>query len=243
MIFSRLRTLNRLPRIRLRHSLTPGVPLGRYESGLEAVWAWRERAHLLVVERDNYGAGENLVRLVARKHDGDRVQLDPKVWRDEEYHRLADRPPWWLVSSTSCAARVAQLNLDALLRAARIEQGEDVAPMLVTIPELHDVLELAGLPEDYDESEVAKGLLNGILRLLQVGPAGRIHVLANVRQGYFYKVHMPHGLLKQFSGLLVLGRTSRTVTEKLSLPQVFSEPHGRLGDLEDDFWPLEVRLR
>jgi hypothetical protein len=243
VIFSRLRALNWLPGIRLRHSLTPGISLGRYESGLEAVWAWQECAHLLVVERDNYGAGENLVRLVARKYDGDCVQLDPKVWRDEEYHGARDRPPWWFVSLTSCATQMARLNLDALLRAARIEQGEDVAPMLVTIPELHDVLELATLPEDYDESEAGKSLLNGLLRLLQVGRAARIHVLVNIRQGYFYKVHMPQGLLKQFSGLLVLGRTSRTVTEKLSLPPVFSEPRGHLGDLGNGFWPLEVRLR
>lgn len=230
-------------KLRFRHSTTPGIPLGRYESGLEAVWAWQERAHLLVIERDPYGAGENLVRLRARKHEGDRVQLDPKVWWDEEYHGPRDRPPWWLISLSSCATQVARLNLIALERAARIEQGEDIAPMLVTVPELHDILDLATLPASYDPSEAGKSLLNGLQHLLQVGRAGRIHVLANIRQGYFYKVHMPQGLLNQFSGLLVLGRTSRTVTEKLSLPRVFSEPHGRLGDLGDDFWPLEVRLR
>jgi hypothetical protein len=223
--------------------MAPGIPLGRYENGLEAVWAWEKHAHLLVIEREDYCAGENLVRLVARKHEGDLVQLDPKVWWDEEYHGPRDRPSWWLISLTSCATRVAQLNLIALERAARIEQGEDIAPMLVTIPELHDVLELATLPKSYDESEAGKGLLNGLQRLLRVGRAGRIHVLANIRQGYFYKVHMPQGLLNQFSGLLVLGRTSRTVTEKLSLPQAFSEPHGLLGDLEDGFLPLEVRTR
>jgi hypothetical protein len=230
-------------RLRFRRSTAPGISLGRYENGLEAVWAWQECAHLLVVERDNYGAGENLVRLVARKYDGDRTQLDPKVWWDEEYHGARDRPPWWFVSLTSCATQVARLNLIAMERAARIERGEDIPPMLVTVPELHDVLELATLPKDYDESEAGKSLLNGLQRLLQVSRAGRIHVLANIRQGYFYKVHMPQGLLNQFSGLLVLGRTSRTVTKKLSLPQVFSEPCGRLGDLGNGFWPLEVRLR
>lgn len=243
MIFSRLRTLNRLPRIRLRHSMTPGIPLGRYENGLEAVWAWQERAHMLVIERESYGAGENLVRLVARKHDSERIQLDPKVWWDEEYHGAHERPPWWHISLSSCATQVTRLNLIAVERAARIEQGEDIAPMLVTVPELHDILELATLPASYDPSEAGKSLLNGLQRLLQVGRAGRIHVLANIRQGYFYKVHMPQGLLNQFSGFLVLGRTSRIVTEKLMLGPDFDRPHGLLGDLGDDFWPLEVRLR
>jgi len=237
MIFSRLRTRNWL----FLRTSTPGIRLGRYENGLDAVWDWERYAHLLVIERESYGAGENLVRLVASKHDGERVQLDPKVWWDEEYHSTRARPPWWLISLSSCATQVARLNLIAVVRAARIEQGEDVAPMLVTIPELHDVLDYVELPSPHDE--VGQGLLSGLLRLLQIGPAGRIHVLANIRQGYFYKVHMPEGLLKQFAGLLVLGKTSRTVTEKLSLSQVFSEPHGRLGDLGDGFWPMEVRRK
>jgi hypothetical protein len=226
-----------------RHTTTPGIKVGRYENGLDAVWAWEQYAHLLVVERSSYGAGENLVRLLASKHDGERVQLDPKVWWNEEYHGVRDLPPWWLISLSSCATQVARLNLIATERAARIEQGEDVAPMLVTIPELHDVLDLAELPRAYDESEAGKGLLNGLQYLLRVGRAGRIRVLASVRQHKIYPAYLPVETRNQFPGLLVLGKTGDAVARQLGLPHSFDRPHGRLGDLEDGFWPLEVRRR
>lgn len=233
----------RIPFFLFRHTTTPGIRIGRYESGLDAVWAWEERAHLLVVERSSYGAGENLVRLVAREHDGERVQLDPKVGSDEEYYSSRPLPPWMFMSTASCATQVARLNLIALERAARIEQGESIAPLLVTVPELHDVLEAATWPPAYEESEAGAALLRGLMHLLKIARAGRIHVLANIRQGYFYKVHLPTGLLELFSGLLVLGKTDRISTERLGLAHPFDRPHGRLGDLDGSFWPLEVRRR
>lgn len=239
MIFSRLRTLNQLPGARffLRHSSTPGIRLGRYESGLEAVWAWDQLAHLLVVERSSYGAGENLVRLLARLHDGERVQLDPKGGRTSRHQ------PWMFMTVAECATQVERLKVMARERADRVAQGETVTPLLVTIPELHDILEAATWPPAYEESEAGRALLFGILHLLKIARAGRIHVLANLRQGYFYKAHLPAGLLELFSGLLVLGKTDRISTERLGLPHVFDSPHGRLGDLGDGFWPLEVRRK
>lgn len=230
MIFSRN------PR-NLWHSQIPGVEVGRYEHGLKAIWAWRECAHLLVIERQDYGAGENLVRLIARKFKGERVQLDPKEYLFRN-HR-----PWMFMTTAGCATQVARLNLIALERAAQIEQGADLAPILVTVPELHDILEGATLPANWDESEAGKSLLYGLQRLLVVGRAGRVYVLANLRQGYFYKRYLPPGLLNQFSGHLVLGRTGKSVTEQLELPRVFDRPHGRLGDLTDSFWPLKTRIR
>lgn len=237
MIFKRRKSAVRL----FRHTSTPGLKIGRYENGLDAIWAWEQCAHLLVVERSSYGAGENLVRLMARKYEGERVQLDPKVLRDEDYYQRDTRALWWHISLTSCATQVARLNLIALERAARVEQGENVAPLLVTIPELHDVLEAARLPVSWDEGEAGKALLAGIRRLLMVARAGRIRVLANLRQGYFYQAYLPRELLNHFSGRLVLGTTDRITTELLGLPKPFDRPYARLGDLEDGFWPLEVR--
>lgn len=230
MIFSRRKTLNRLPGVRFfRHTTTPGIKIGRYESGLEAVWAWQQHAHLLVVERENYGAGENLVRQIARTYDGERSQVDPKEYR------FRNHQPWMFMTSAECASELARLGTVAQERAGLIEDGEEIKPMLVTIPELHDVVDRS--------DHVGKQMVNGLGRLLRFGRAGRVHVLANIRQGYFYKAYLPQELLNQFSAHLVLGKTSRLVTERLDLPYTFDRPHGRLGDLGDGFWPLEVRRR
>lgn len=217
-------------KIRLfRHTTTPGIKIGRYESGLDAIWAWEQRAHLLVVERDSYGAGENLVRSIASQHEGEHVQVDPKEYRFRSHQ------PWMFMTSAECASELARLGTVAQERAARIEDGEEVEPMLVTIPELHDVVDRS--------DEVGKQMVNGLGRLLKVGRAGRVHILANIRQGYLYKVHLPQELRNQFTGLLVLGRTSDAITQQLSLPHAFNRPHGLLGDLDSSFWPLEVRRR
>jgi hypothetical protein len=215
-------------------SKTPGVKLGRYENGLDAVWAWGQFAHLLVVERENYGAGENLVRLVAREHDGERIQLDPKGYIPRGFK------PWMFMTYMECAAEVARLGTLARERAQRIAEGESIEPMLVTIPELHDVIDI--LPEPTYRS-VATQFMNGLARLLKVGREGRVHVLANVRQHTIYPAYLPVEIRAQFPGLLVLGKTSDAVTRQLGLPHPFDRPHGRLGDLEGGFWPLEVRRR
>jgi hypothetical protein len=232
VIFSRLRTLNRLRRIRLRHSLTPGIPLGRYESGLEAVWAWRERAHLLVVERYDYGAGENLVARCFRTYDGPKVLLWPKGecgWR-----KSTDNECFSLLGALD---KLFALNSLAAARAIRIEDGEDVPDMLVAIPELHDMTDQKVLvPEDQQ-------FVNDLTHLLKVGRAARIHVMANTRQHVIYPAYLPVEMRNQFSGLLVLGKTGDAVTRQLGLPHPFDRPHGWLGDLEDGFWSLEVRTR
>jgi hypothetical protein len=232
MIFKRSKSKIRFS----RHTTAPGLKVGRYESGLEAIWAWEQLPHLLVIERESYGAGENLVRFVARKYDGERAQLDPKGGRWPRHE------PWMHMTSEECAAEIARLGTVALERAARIEGGEEIAPMLVTIPELHDILdEVESRWAPYDE--LGKQFMNGLGRLLRVGRAGRVHVLASVRQHKIYPAYLPVETRAQFPGLLVLGKTSDAVTRQLGLPYPFNRPHGRLGDLGDDFWPLEVRTR
>lgn len=234
MIFQRRHALGRMGLFR-RRTVTPGIRIGEYESGLLATWAWERQAHLLVVERDSYGAGENLVRMLASKYDGERVQLDPKGYR------FRDHQPWMHMTYEECATKVAQLNLVATLRASQIELGEDVEPMLVTVPELHDSVDLLG--QRTPSATAAEQFVSGLRRLLTIGRAGRIHVLANIRQGYIYPAYLPQEMRKQFGGLLVLGKTSDAVTQQLNLPRAFDRPHGRLGDMEGGFWPLEVRIR
>jgi hypothetical protein len=159
-IFKRSRSRVRF----FRHTTTPGIKIGRYEHGLEAIWAWRERAHLLVVERSSYG-------------------------------------------------------------------------MLVAVPELHDMTGQKNLaPEDQQ-------FVRDLTYLLKIGRAARIHVMANTRQHVIYPAYLPVETRNQFTGLLVLGRTGDAITRQLGLPQSFDQPHARLGDLTDDFWPLEVRIR
>ena len=215
----------------LRHTMTPGIKIGRYESGLDAVWAWRELAHLLVVERPNYGAGENLVARVYRTVTCPKVLLWSKGesgWRestDQEIYGLMDT-----------LEKLYSLACLATERAERIEDGEDIPDMLVALPELHDAT-YTGDPE-------GRQFVADLVHLLTVGPAGRIHVLANIRSWYFSKAYLPQELLDPFSGLLVLGQPSRLVMERLGLTSAFESPHGRLGDLGDDsFWPLNMRIR
>lgn len=215
-----------------RHSTTPGIPIGRYESGLEAVWAWREHAHLLVVERSSYGAGENLVARCFRAYKGPKVLLWPKGeggWRkstESEAYSLNE-------------AIHALFVLGGLVseRTARIERGEDVPDMLVAVPELHDMTDQKVLvPEDQQ-------FVNDLTHLLKIGQAARIHVMANTRQHVIYPAYLPGETRELFGGLLVLGKTSDGITMQLGLPQAYDRPHGWLGDLGDGFWPLEVRTR
>lgn len=234
MIFQRRHALGRIGLFR-RRTVTPGIRIGEYESGLLATWAWERQPHLLVVEHEDYGAGENLVRLLARKYDGERSQLDPKEYR------FRDHQPWMHMTYAECAAEVARLGSLAEERAMRIEDGEEVAPILVTVPELHDSVDQ--LNERTPYGRAATQFVNGLRRLLAVGRAGRVHVLANIRQGYIYPAYLPQEMRKQFGGLLVLGKTSDAVTQQLNLPHAFDRPHGRLGDMEGGFWPLEVRRK
>jgi hypothetical protein len=215
-----------------RHTTTPGLKIGRYESGLEAIWVWEQVPHLLVIERSSYGAGENLVARIFRNFQGPKVLLWPKGecgWRSST------------AGNEIFTAGRALLELDALgeqarVRAAQIESGEDVLRMLVAVPELHDMAD--GQPTEEDRQFV-----QALTRLLMVGRAARIHVVANIRQHVIYPAYLPQETRRQFSGLLVLGKTSDAITRQLGLPHPFNRPHGRLGDLGDDFWPLEVRTR
>jgi hypothetical protein len=215
---------------RLRHSTTPGIPLGRYESGLEAVWAWQEHAHLLVIERENYGAGENLVATVFRSFKGPKVLIWPKgdcQWReskDDELYTMGE-----------CLDELFALWIKLSDRVHRIVDGEDLPHMLVALPELHDAVS--------SDVQEACQFLYDLGRLLKHGREGRMHVMANIRQQYLYRACLPQEVRNQFPGLLVLGETHRFATQVLELPQTFDRPHGRLGDLGDGFWPLEVRLR
>lgn len=214
-----------------RHTTTPGIKIGRYESGLDAVWAWHQHAHLLVVERENYGAGENLVRDVFRAYDGPKVLLWPK----------GECNPQKNTGNEIFTLGRAQLELGALadqarVRAEQVERGEDIPHTLVAIPELHDMTDSQPSAED-------RQFVQDLTRLLKVGRAGRIHVMASTRQHVIYPAYLPGETREQFGGLLVLGKTSDGITRQLGLPHPFNRPHGRLGDLGDGFWPLEVRIR
>lgn len=234
MIFDRIfkrRRRNARPFARLG-STTPGIRLGRYASGLDAVWAWETRAHLLMVETWDYGAGENLVRRVFRTHIGPKVCLDPKGYRDDSDPEIAG-------TMESCLIAFGTLKAGVHERMDAIEAGKNVAHLLVAIPELHDITEFL-----HPKDEVAKQFLIDLAYLLKVGRAARIHVLANTRQGgSVYRLRLPGEIRHQFTGLLVLGKTTDAVTKQLDLPQVFATPHGLLGDLDEGFWPLEVRRR
>jgi hypothetical protein len=227
-IFKRSRSRVRF----FRHTTTPGIKIGRYEHGLEAIWAWRERAHLLVVERSSYGAGENLVATCFRAYKGPKFLLWPKGeggWRESienEAYSLNDA-----IHELYILAGIASH------RAEQIERGEDVPGMLVAVPELHDMTGQKNLaPEDQQ-------FVRDLTYLLKIGRAARIHVMANTRQHVIYPAYLPVETRNQFTGLLVLGRTGDAITRQLGLPQSFDQPHARLGDLTDDFWPLEVRIR
>lgn len=229
MIFERIfkRRRDSRPFARLG-STTPGIRLGRYASGLDAVWAWETHAHLLVIERADYGAGENLVRRVFRTHVGPKLCLDPKRYEDSPDPEIC-----WTMES--CIVALGALKARARDRMDAIEAGEDIEHLLVAIPELHDITEFSA-GDDYD-----KQFLIDLIYLLKLARAARIHVLANTRQSSLYALHLPVEIRYQFTGLLVLGKTSDAVTKKLDLPQAFMTPHGRLGDLGEGFWPMEVR--
>lgn len=218
MIFKRSRV--RL----LRHTVTPGIKVGRYENGLDAVWAWDQLAHLLVVERQEYGAGENFVAGIYRSFQGRKVMLWPKgdcQWRESTDYEL--------YTMGECLDELFALWLVLSDRAGRIKEGEDLPHMLVALPELHDAVDHHG-PE-------SRQFAHDLGRLLTHGREGRMHVLANIRQGYIYPAYLPQETRRQ---LLVLGKTTDAVTQQLELPQAFNRPHAHLGDLEGGFWPLEV---
>lgn len=191
----------------------------KIELGRQGAWPFTRpilwnpmHGHLLVIESGDYGPGEMFaerlaVDLVAREHDVRLITQDDPVLD-------------------------ALMDVNELIR-RRAGFGEEGVhqPLIVILPQLHDILAYGRHPHQM----VAKQLA----RILLTGRAVNVHVLAVARQ-----THFPKLIISQFASWVILGRfedqwAAMHLTQSLGLVQV---PHSYPW-FSLDFGPVTGKVR